>query len=228
MLNVMVIVFMPLSRGMGSSSDGRYKSIYAPRSEGQAIAVRRAYKEAGFTPDTLGLIEAHGTGTAAGDPAEMAGLKLVYGDYEVKKNSIALGSIKSNIGHTKAAAGTAGMIKASLALHQKVLPATINVDKPNPKFGLDETPLYVNSETRPWIQASNGYPRRAGVSAFGFGGTNFHMVLEEYQPEHKHAYRMQNKNQMVILKAASPEALQTKCVETLQTISTADGEKSLF
>ena len=215
-------------KGMGSSSDGRYKSIYAPRSEGQAIAVRRAYKEAGFTPDTLGLIEAHGTGTVAGDPAEMAGLKLVYGDYEVKKNSIALGSIKSNIGHTKAAAGTAGMIKASLALHQKVLPATINVDKPNPKFGLDETPLYVNSETRPWIQASNSYPRRAGVSAFGFGGTNFHMVLEEYQPEHKHAYRMQNKNQMVILKAASPEALQTKCVETLQTISTENGEKAYY
>ncbi|MBI9049270.1 MAG: acyltransferase domain-containing protein [Anaerolineaceae bacterium] len=207
-------------KGIGSSSDGRFKSIYAPRSEGQAIAVRRAYKEAGFTPDTVGLIEAHGTGTMAGDPAEMAGLKLVYSEYDAaRKQSIALGSIKSNIGHTKAAAGTAGMIKASLALHHKILPATINVEKPNPKFGLDETPLYINTETRPWIQAVNSNPRRAGVSAFGFGGTNFHVVLEEYQPEHTLAYRLQSKNNIVFLAADSPADLQAKCQQTAQALA---------
>ena len=165
-------------RGIGTSSDGRFKSIYAPRSSGQAKALRRAYQDAGFEPESVGLIEAHGTGTTAGDLAEFEGLKEVFSENNDKKQHIALGSVKSQIGHTKAAAGIAGLIKTSLALHHKILPPTINIETPNPKLGIEDTPFYLNTESRPW--ASPELPRRAGVSSFGFGGTNFHFVLEEH------------------------------------------------
>ena len=136
-------------RGVGASSDGRYKSIYAPRPEGQAKAMQRAYAEADFAPQTIGLLEAHGTGTSAGDPAEFEGLQLIFKSEDSNEQSIALGSIKSQIGHTKAAAGAAGMIKAALALHHKILPATLNVTKPNSKMGIENSLFYVNTETRP-------------------------------------------------------------------------------
>ena len=118
-------------RGIGSSSDGKYKSIYAPRPSGQSLAIKRAYQEAGFAPDAVSLVEAHGTGTKAGDPAEFNGLKAVFGTPNGNKQSIAIGSVKSQIGHTKAAAGAAGMIKTALALHHKVLPPTLNVEQPS-------------------------------------------------------------------------------------------------
>ena len=121
-------------RGVGTSSDGHYKSIYAPRPSGQAKAVKRAYQNAGYPHTSIGLIEAHGTGTMAGDPAEFEGLCEVYSEDNIEKQSVALGSVKSQIGHTKATAGAASMIKAALALHHKILPATINVSRPNPNF----------------------------------------------------------------------------------------------
>ncbi|NCC32457.1 MAG: polyketide synthase, partial [Chloroflexia bacterium] len=179
-----------LIRGIGSSSDGRYRSIYAPRVEGQVRALRRAYELAEVDPATVGLIEAHGTGTVAGDLCEVTALREVFGSANAGQEQIALGSVKSQIGHTKAAAGAAGMIKATLALHHKVLPPTINVTQPNPKFGLDGSPLYVNTRPRPWLRRLDGAPRRAGVSAFGFGGTNFHVVLEEYEAEQQQPYRI--------------------------------------
>ena len=211
-------------KGVGSSSDGRYKSIYAPRSDGQAIALRRAYEEAGFAPDTVGLIEAHGTGTMAGDPAEVEGMKLVFKGEQPKKQHIALGSVKSNIGHTKAAAGTAGLIKASLALYHKVLPPTINVSKPNSKFNLTETELYINTEARPWIRTQKGISRRAGVSAFGFGGTNFHVVLEEYEAEHARPYRLNQTSNIILLAAETAEQLKSVCQHTQQALNGAQGE----
>ena len=164
-------------RGLGTSSDGRYKSIYAPRPAGQLKALKRAYQDADASPDTVGLIESHGTGTAAGDIAEFESLKLLFeeSDSQSKVQSIALGSVKSQIGHTKTAAGIAGLIKASLALYHKVLPPTINVSKPNPKLNIETSPFYLNTSARPWIAAGN-VPRRAGVSSFGFGfgGDNHH------------------------------------------------------
>ncbi len=196
-----------LIRGIGSSSDGRFKSIYAPRPEGQAKALRRAYAEAGFGPETVGMIEAHGTGTGAGDPAEFEGLRAVFNHTNARRQHIALGSIKSQIGHTKAAAGSAGLIKAALALHHKILPPTINVERPNPKLEIEASPFYVNTEPRPWIRAHGAPPRRAGVSAFGFGGTNFHVVLEEYAPDHESAYRFHRVAQPVLLSAPTPAAL---------------------
>ncbi|MDN3682229.1 beta-ketoacyl synthase N-terminal-like domain-containing protein [Vibrio tapetis subsp. quintayensis] len=196
-------------KGIGASSDGKFKSIYAPRPEGQAKALKAAYDDAGFAPETLGLLEAHGTGTAAGDVAEFGGLNSVFSEGNDKKQHIALGSVKSQIGHTKSTAGTAGLIKASLALHHKVLPATINVSAPNPKLDIENSPFYLNTETRPWAQRADGTPRRAGISSFGFGGTNFHVVLEEYTAEHKRGdkYRQREVAQTLLFSAASRDGL---------------------
>ncbi|WP_351014966.1 SDR family NAD(P)-dependent oxidoreductase [Shewanella sp. AC91-MNA-CIBAN-0169] len=205
-------------KGIGSSSDGKFKSIYAPRPEGQAKALRRAYDDAGFAPHTVGLIEAHGTGTAAGDVAEFNGLKSVFADGNDTQQHIALGSVKSQVGHTKSTAGTAGVIKAALALHHKVLPPTINVSKPNPKLNIQDSPFYLNTETRPWLPRVDNTPRRAGISAFGFGGTNFHIVLEEYRQEHVRGdkYRQRSVPQSLLIHAENKAALQAQ-LTALQT-----------
>ena len=166
-------------RGIGTSSDGRSQSIYAPRAAGQTEALRDAYTVSGVDPATVQLVEAHGTGTKVGDAVEFDALKTVYSAATSDATWCALGSVKSQVGHTKAAAGAAGLIKAALAVHHKVLPATIKVDEPNSNLDIDASPFYLNTETRPWLGA-NHQPRRAGVSAFGFGGSNFHAVLEEY------------------------------------------------
>jgi acyl transferase domain-containing protein/NAD(P)H-dependent flavin oxidoreductase YrpB (nitropropane dioxygenase family)/NAD(P)-dependent dehydrogenase (short-subunit alcohol dehydrogenase family) len=172
-------------RGVAGSSDGRGRSMTAPRPEGQIVALRRAYEQAGFSPSTVGLIEAHGTGTVAGDASELASLMELFKDANAVARTCAVGSVKSMIGHTKAAAGVTGLIKAALALHQHVLPPTLNVTDPNPKLLESGSPFYLNTEAQPW--AANGAPRRAGVSAFGFGGSNFHAVLEEYRDDIRHS-----------------------------------------
>ncbi len=166
-------------RGLGTSSDGRSESIYAPRAEGQAEALRNAYRYGGIEPRTIELLEAHGTGTIVGDVVEFEALRNVYREDRPEGTWCALGSVKSQIGHTKAAAGVASLIKASLALHHKVLPATLKVKQPNAKLQIDNSPFYLSTRTRPWM-SDGRHPRRAGVSAFGFGGSNFHVVLEEY------------------------------------------------
>jgi len=211
-------------RGVGTSSDGRFKSIYNPRPEGQAKALRAAYKDAGFHPSTIGLVEAHGTGTEAGDPAEFSALNDVFSEEDTRKQHIALGSVKSQIGHTKAAAGAAGFIKAVLALHHKILPATINVSSPDPKLGIENTPFYLNTDTRPWIHSENGFPRRAGVSSFGFGGTNFHFVLEEYQNKDVVPYRLHSVPQVVLFSGPSPEDLLKQAKEILVSLESDTGE----
>ncbi|MBM7071253.1 SDR family NAD(P)-dependent oxidoreductase [Shewanella sp. 202IG2-18] len=205
-------------KGIGASSDGKFKSIYAPRPEGQAKALYRAYDDAGFAPDSVGLIEAHGTGTAAGDVAEFNGLNSVFSENNNQKQHIALGSIKSQIGHTKATAGTAGLIKAALSLHHKVLPPTINVNNPNPKLGVEDSPFYINSETRPWIAKADDTPRRAGISSFGFGGTNFHVVLEEYTQEHEeYPYRQRNVATSLLIDAPTKSQLISQLEQIKQT-----------
>ena len=216
-------------KGIGTSSDGKFKSIYAPRSGGQAKALRRAYDDANVDPLSIGMIEAHGTGTAAGDIAEFEGLKEVFTENKREKSGypdfqhIALGSIKSQIGHTKAAAGIAGLIKTTLALHHKVLPPTINIERPNKKLGIEKTPFYLNTEPRPWI--SDGEPRRAGVSAFGFGGTNFHFVLEEFQAAHSRPFRMHKTSHTVFLSAATPKELDKACNNLLAELETEGAEQ---
>jgi len=175
-------------KGIAGSSDGRDLSLTAPRPAGQIKSLLRAYEDAGVDPSTVTLIEAHGTGTVAGDKAEVEALKQVFERCGAQERSCAIGSVKTMIGHTKATAGLASLIKVAKSLHHKTLPPTIGVKTPNPACHFEKGPFYINSESRPWIiptikpDGNQSRVRRAGVSAFGFGGTNFHAVLEEYKP----------------------------------------------
>lgn len=198
-------------RGIGTSSDGRSTAIYAPLPDGQARALRRAYEEAGYGPETVELVEAHGTGTRAGDTAELAALDEVFGASDRTDGQwCAIGSVKSQIGHTKCAAGAAGLLKAVMALHHKVLPPTVKVEQPNPAAAAPDGPFYVNTEARPWVRPA-GHPRRASVSSFGFGGSNFHVTLEEYVPSGaagRAALRHRSApDELVLFSGASPSEL---------------------
>ncbi len=166
---------------IGGSSDGRGKGITAPNPIGQQLAVSRAWERSGVDPATVGAIEAHGTSTSVGDAAELESLAKIFGAAGVAPGTIALGSVKSNIGHLKAAAGTAGMYKMVRSLHEKVHAPSLNFVNPNENVDWDTIPCAVNTRLRDWATPDGGV-RRAGVSAFGFGGTNFHIVLEEHVP----------------------------------------------
>ena len=166
-------------RGFGGSSDGKGKGITAPNPAGQKFAVERAWKKAGVPPSSVGLIEGHGTSTRVGDVVEAECLNGVFRDH-LPPGSIALGSVKSNFGHLKGAAGAAGLLKTALALRDKLLPPSVQCEHPNPDIDFAHSPLHVHTQLAPWT-ARDGV-RRAGLSAFGFGGTNFHAVLEEYIP----------------------------------------------
>ena len=175
-------------RGLGSSSDGRAKSVYAPVPEGQARAVKQAYAQAGYGPETVQLMEAHGTATKAGDAAELKGLQLVFPATD-QQQYCALGSVKSQIGHAKAAAGIAGLLKVIGALQHKTYPPTIKVTRPATAVDWAHSAFYINTEARPWVRHPD-HPRRAGVSSFGFGGSNFHVALEEYEGPARRPARM--------------------------------------
>ena len=165
-------------KAVGQSSDGRALGLLAPRLEGEVLAVQRAYKQSGVDPVSIGLIEAHGTGIPLGDKTEIEALRQVIGERDNEVPRCAIGSVKSMISHCIPAAGVAGLIKTALALYYKVLPPTI-CENPSTELGIEDTALYINTETRPWIQPV-GKKRRAGVNSFGFGGINTHAVLEEY------------------------------------------------
>ena len=168
-------------RGVGGSSDGRGKGITAPNPIGQRLALERAWQRAGLSPGTVNLIEGHGTSTRVGDVVEVESLHAVFGEAGLADGSVALGSVKSNIGHLKSAAGAAGLLKTVLALHHKVLPPSLHCEHLNPGIDFAHSPFRVNTELREW-EVGPGVIRRAGVSAFGFGGANFHAVVEEYVP----------------------------------------------
>ena len=182
-------------KGVGSSSDGLGTSMLAPSWAGEALAMERAYKMAQVSPHTVGLLEAHGTATPTGDVTEMTAVQKVFKADETHRQWCALGSVKSNFGHTQAAAGVAGVMKTALALYQKILPPTLNVSTPNKQIDWQNSPCYVNNRARIWIHPQvhakvdlkkypelsfDTPPRRAAVSAFGFGGVNAHIVLEEH------------------------------------------------
>jgi polyketide-type polyunsaturated fatty acid synthase PfaA len=168
-------------RGIGTSSDGRANSIYAPHAAGQERAFRRAYEEAGISPGTVELLEAHATATRVGDAVELESSSRVFeGSGRTDRQWCGIGSVKSQIAHTKCAAGVAGLTKVILGLTQRVIPPTVNVERPNPRFDFPRSPFYTPTRARPWF-SSQDHPRRAAVSAFGFGGTNAHVVVEEYR-----------------------------------------------
>ena len=168
-------------RGIGASSDGRGKGITAPSQRGQIQAINRAYSQAGYDLSSVELIEAHGTSTSVGDATELASLAQAYGD-SLLPGSVAVGSVKSQIGHLKAAAGLAGILKAVLALHNRTIPPSAGFEEPNDTVPWAKVPFYVPTTPGSWPEPGS-HPRRAGVSAFGFGGTNFHIALEQYHPE---------------------------------------------
>jgi acyl transferase domain-containing protein len=165
--------------GVAGSSDGKGKGITAPNPAGQRLAIARAWASAGIDLASVSCVEAHGTSTRVGDAAELESLTSVFRPGDFPPASIALGSVKSNVGHLKAAAGTAGLFKQVMALHEKVLPPSLSFREPNPNVDWAACPFRVNTELREWPVPAGGV-RRAGVSAFGFGGTNFHAVVEEY------------------------------------------------
>jgi len=188
-------------RGIGGSSDGKGKGITAPNPIGQKLCIERGWQNAGLSPATATLFEGHGTSTRVGDVVEAQSLVEVLAGSDVPKGSIALGSVKSNFGHLKGAAGAAGILKATLALHDKVLPPSLHCETPSPDIDFAHSPLYVNTELKPWTVPTDT-PRRAAVSAFGFGGTNFHAVFEEFLPGKLNG----NGKRQVTVPAPSPSA----------------------
>lgn len=175
-------------KGIGSASDGRSLGLTAPRPDGQRRALERAYRMAGISPADVGLVEAHGTGTVVGDRTELAVLTELFTAAGTETGSCTLGSVKSQIGHTKCTAGVAGLIKAACAVHTGVRPPTGQLRDPNPYWDSDTSPFSFDVAPRPWPSAAARSTRVAGVSAFGFGGTNFHAVLTSYDgaPEPRH------------------------------------------
>ena len=169
-------------RGVGGSSDGRGKGITAPSQRGQIQAIARAYNQAGYPASSVELVEAHGTSTKVGDATELSTLTRLWTDADSGDN-VAVGSIKSQIGHLKAAAGIAGIIKSVMALHHRTIPPSAGFETPNPTVDWPNIPFFVPTQAREWPVPSH-HPRRAGVSAFGFGGTNFHIALEGYDPSY--------------------------------------------
>lgn len=207
-----------LIRGIGTSSDGRGGGSLAPSVEGEALAMQRAYEMAGVSPRTVEYLEAHGTGTPVGDRVEMQAIKQVFSnqanDHNSQKPWCAISSVKTMIGHTQAASGIAGLIKATLALHNKLIPQTQNVSKPNKDIDWQSSPCYLNKKAKIWKEnetCAEKEPRRAAVSAFGFGGVNAHVVLEEYrEPE----------------AAETAAAIMPKPSETTQASTTQKASKS--
>jgi amino acid adenylation domain-containing protein len=165
-------------KGSAINNDGSVKVGYtAPSVEGQSAVISQALAVAGVEPETLRYVEAHGTGTMLGDPIEVRALTQVFGASTDRKGFCGIGSVKTNVGHMDTAAGAAGLIKAVLAIERGELPPSLNFERPNPALNLPETPFYVVDRLTPWPDDVS--PRRAGVSAFGIGGTNAHVVLEQ-------------------------------------------------
>lgn len=193
--------------GSAMNNDGSAKvGFTAPSVEGQAEVIRAAHANAGISADSVGYIEAHGTGTQLGDPIEVQALTKAFRATTDKKEFCALGSLKTNIGHLDTAAGIAGLIKTSLALKHRQLPPSLHFEEANPQIDFANSPFYVNTTLTDWN--TNGLPRRAGVSSFGFGGTNIHVVMEE-PPEIVADAGPGRPWNLVVLSARSERALET-------------------
>ena len=188
-------------RALGVASDGRGAAVMSPRIEGEVLAIQRAYDEAGIDPQRVSLVEGHGTATVVGDSAEIDSLHAVFGKEGL---SVALGSVKSMIGHAMPAAGMAGLIKTALAVYHRLLPPTLNVARVNPK--LAGSRFCVNTTVRPWVPPPQ-CPRTAGVNAFGFGGINAHAILEEVADQGAWESLTPQSSELFLASAESPDQL---------------------
>jgi amino acid adenylation domain-containing protein len=197
-------------KGSAINNDGANKVGYtAPSIDGQARVIADAQAVAGVDPATITYIEAHGTGTALGDPIEIAALTQAFRAATDQRGFCAIGSVKTNVGHLDTAAGVTGLIKTVLALKHRQIPASLHFERSNPQIDFASSPFYVNTELRQW--ESNGAPRRAGVSSFGIGGTNVHLILEE-PPEVEHSESVESP-QLLVLSARSDRALTTMAAQ---------------
>jgi acyl transferase domain-containing protein/acyl carrier protein len=193
-------------KGSAINNDGAMKVGYtAPSQEGQTRAIQAAHLMAEVEPHTITYVETHGTGTALGDPIEIASMSQAFQNGSDQTGYCAIGSVKTNVGHLDAAAGMAGLIKTILALDHKLLPPSLNFETPNPKIDFANSPFYVNTQLCEW--QTNGIPRRAGVSSFGFGGTNAHLVLEE--APHLEDSGSARSQHLIVLSAKTSSALDT-------------------
>ena len=166
-------------KGIGCSSDGKGLSLTAPNKEGQILALQRAYREAGISPNDVGMIEAHGTGTIIGDRTELQSASSVFWNGGATSGQTYIGTVKSQIGHTKCAAGIAGLIKSVLSVYHGIIPPTLHLEKPLDLYDENTNPFIFNTQAGVWTSEK----RIAGISAFGFGGANGHAVIENYKPE---------------------------------------------
>ncbi|GAB3733608.1 type I polyketide synthase [Amycolatopsis oliviviridis] len=206
-------------RGTAVNQDGRTPGITVPRVDSQRTLIERACQVGGVEPASVGYFEAHGTGTAAGDPVEAIAIGEVLGD---SAGPHWMGSVKSNFGHTEAAAGVAGMIKATLCLQRGIIPRNLHFEKPNPKIPFDELPIRVPTEAIPFPDRDT--PRRAGVNSFGFGGTNAHAILEQWPRESAKDTELDDGRQVLLpLSARSPEALRSLVESYAELLEQEDG-----
>lgn len=206
--------------GSAINNDGALKASFtAPQVDSQAAVIADAQAAAGVEADSIGYVETHGTGTALGDPIEIAALTQAFRQGSDRRGFCALGAVKSNIGHLDTAAGIAGFIKAVLALKHGKVPPSLHFEKPNPQIDFAASPFFVNTELRDWT--AGGAPRRAGVSSFGIGGTNAHVVLEEAPP--RPAVTATAEPQLLMLSARSPGALQASAEALASNLEQADG-----
>ena len=224
-------------RGAAVNHGGRTKSLGAPNPILEAEVIRRALSAANIPPETVGYIEAHGTGTALGDPVEINALKMAFtklsGDSAPpadRSPHCGLGSVKSNIGHLESAAGIAGLIKVILALHHREIPPTINFQELNPFIELGGSPFFIEHQLRPWQQLLDKtgapLPRRAGVSSFGFGGVNAHIVLEEFQVS-KAEPRALGKHELIVLSARTPDQLEAQARVLVDWVASAESSNGI-
>ncbi|PWR15426.1 acyl transferase [Micromonospora sicca] len=215
--------------GNAINNDGAQKAGFtAPSVDGQIAAVAQAVGTAAIDPRTITYVEAHGTGTAMGDPIEVAALSAVYGQHTGERGWCALGSVKSNIGHLSQPSGIVGLIKTVLAMEHRLIPPTLNYERPNPAIDFAETPFYVANALAKW--ETGGVPRRAGVSSFGIGGTNAHVILQE-APEPASAARRSpppRRTRLMRVSAKTATALERavgQLAEHLETVT--DGTPEL-
>jgi len=203
--------------GSGYSNDGGNKqSFTAPGHVGQMAAISNAIQSAGISPETIGFVEAHGTGTLLGDPIEVKSTSTVFKQYTQKKQFCVLGSVKGNVGHLMNASGVMGLIKACMALENNIIPPIANYSKPNPELELENSPFFIPEKPIRWDDGKN--PRRAGVSAFGFGGNNAHLILEA-PPERTYQTR-ESQTELIILSARTPTALERQVERLANHIET--------
>jgi acyl transferase domain-containing protein/NAD(P)H-dependent flavin oxidoreductase YrpB (nitropropane dioxygenase family)/NAD(P)-dependent dehydrogenase (short-subunit alcohol dehydrogenase family) len=207
-------------KAVAGSSDGRSLGLTAPRPQGQRLAVERAYAAAGMSVADVGMVEAHGTGTVVGDRTELAVLTEVFTEAGAVPGGTALGSVKSQVGHTKCAAGLAGLIKAAYAVHTGVRPPTLHLGVPNPYWDSATSPFGFDRTARPWARPPA--ERIAGVSAFGFGGTNFHAVIAGYDGGGEPAHGLDEwPAELFLFRGADREAA-TRHLDRLAALVTAN------